>query len=299
MTDLGLLALAVIWGVNFSVVKVGLDEIEPMAFNALRFPLACLVLYGVVRARGLELRPARRDLPALLGLGLLGNVLYQWLFIVGIDSTLAGNASIILATVPVWTALISRRVGHERPGLVVWLGVAGTLVGMSFVVAGGSTDLALSEGTLNGDVLMIGAAVGWAVYTVGSRRLVVEYGALRVTAWTIWIGTVGLLILGAAELGRMPYSEVSVTAWGTVVYAGVFALAVAYVAWYRGVERLGSSRTAVYSNLVPVVALIVAWLWLGERPGAWQVVGAGIVIGSLTVTRLAPGRIRTRRPTTS
>jgi len=288
LTDLGLLCLVVIWGVNFSIVKFALVELDPLAFNALRFPLACVALYVALRLRGLSLRPAAEDIPALVALGLFGNVVYQWLFVVGIDATLAGNASIILATVPVWTTVLSRRLGHERPEPAVWLGVLGTLLGMVLVVAGSASDIGVGANTLKGDTLMIFAAISWAIYTVGSARLVRQYGALRVSAWTIWIGTIGLLVIGGPALTRTPYRAVSGSTWGAVLYAGFLALALAYVAWYRGVEKLGSSRTAVYSNLVPVVALVAAWLWLGERPSVLQLLGGAMVIGSLTVTRLTP-----------
>lgn len=288
LTDLGLASLAVIWGVNFVVVKVGLDVLEPLVFNALRFPLACLVLYAAVRWGDGPYLPGRRDLPALVALGLLGNVVYQVFFIFGIHQTLAGNASIILATVPVWTTVLSLALGHERPGVWVWAGVLGTLFGLALVVVGGH-GVSLGRESLRGDLLTLGAAASWAAYTVGSRRLVVEYGALRVTAWTVFIGTVGLLLIALPGLLRTDFGQVPLRAWTAVVYAGVMALAVAYVAWYRGVERLGSSRTAVYSNVVPIVALLAAWVWLGEVPGGLQILGAGIVIGSLTLSRVKGG----------
>lgn len=288
LTYLGLLSLALIWGINFAVVKVGLEELDPLVFNALRFPLAAVALFVVLRARGGALRPELRHVPLLIGLGVFGNVVYQWLFIVGIDNTLAGNASIILATVPVWTALLSLRLGHERPSLLTWLGVIGTLFGMVLVVLGGTGAVGLGVETWRGDLLMVGAAVAWATYTVGSRSMVLRYGALPVTAWTVWIGTPGLLLIAVPGLSRTSFGDVSLAGWGTVVYAGFLALAVAYVAWYRGVERIGSSRTAVYSNLVPVVALVTAWLWLGETPSPLQALGAAVIIGSLSLTRLSP-----------
>lgn len=289
LTDLGLVSLAAIWGVNFVVVKLGLEALPPLAFNTLRFPLACVVLYGVLRSRPGPLLPRSDGLVPLVGLGLLGHVVYQCLFIFGIDRTLAGNASILLATVPVWTTLLSLALGHERPSMQVWLGVAGTLTGMALVVLGGG-GVSLGGATFRGDVLMTGAAVAWALYTVASRRLVLEYGALRVTAWTLWIGTPGIVVLGLPDLLRTNLEGVPVGAWAAVVYAGVLALAVAYVAWYRGVEKLGSSRTAVYSNLVPVVALLTGWLWLGEVPSSLQIAGAALVVASLTLARLGGPR---------
>ncbi len=76
-------------------------------------------------------------------------------------------------------------------------------------------------------------------------------------------------------------------AWVGVAYAGFLSIGLAYLLWYRGVERLGNNRTAVYSNLVPVAALLTAWLWLGEVPTAVQLLGAVVILSGLTTARLA------------
>lgn len=287
-TDLGLLSMVVIWGVNFSVIKVALEELHPLAFNALRFPLAALTLYLFVRARPGPVPVIRRnDVTHLVGLGILGNVAYQLLFIFGIDATLAGNAAILLAVTPVWTILFSSLLGHERPPTSTWLGALATVAGMVLVVLGGSRGIEVGGSTLRGDLMMVGASVLWAIYTVGGRTLTQRYGPLRVTAWTLWVGTAGLVPLGIPYLLGTPLERISPAAWIGVAYAGILAIGVAYLIWYTGVRRLGSSRTAVYSNLVPVVALLTAWFWLGETPSPLQIAGAGVVIGGLSVARIS------------
>lgn len=285
--DFGLLALAVIWGVNFSVVKAVLGEIPPLGFNALRFPLAVLVLAWMLR----RLRDApsidRADWPRLIALGVLGNVAYQFCFIVGIDLTRAGNASLLLSTTPVWTVFLSAAAGHERPTRWVVAGVTATLLGMVMVVLGGSEDLSLGSETLRGDLLMIVAALIWSVYTVAGRAPVEKYGALPVTAWTLIIGTPILVLAGVPDVLATDLRSLSLPVWAGVAYAGVLAIGIAYLLWYRGVEVLGNNRTAVYSNLVPVAALITAWLWLGERPSSLQLGGAAVILAGVSVARLA------------
>ncbi len=256
-TDLGLLVLTVIWGVNFSVIKAALEALDPMAFNALRFPIASVTLWVALRMRGSIPWPERQDLWPVVGLGLLGNVAYQLLFIIGLDLTFAGNSSLMLATTPVWTLILSTAIGAERHGTIVWLGVVGTLLGAGLVVVGGA-GVGRSAGLPVGDLLSLAAALTWAIYTIGGRNLTRRYGALAVTAWTLWIGTIGLCVLGAPQLVRTDFGRVDPIAWVAVAYAGVFAIAVAYLLWYRGVEVLGPSRTAVFSNLIPVVALLTA-----------------------------------------
>jgi drug/metabolite transporter (DMT)-like permease len=283
-TDLGLLALAVIWGVNFSVVKAVLGVLDPMALNALRFSMAAVVMAVVVtRFPGPPLEPG--DRVRLVLLGILGNVVYQMTFILGVDATLAGNASLLLATSPVWTVLLSTALGHEEPNGLVFLGSAATLGGMALVVLGGGHAMGLDRHTLRGDALMIGAAVLWSAYTVSSGRYVRKYGAIRVTTWTLWVGTPILILLGIPALVSTPWRAVSPWVWAGVAYAGILSVGVAYVFWYRGIVRLGSSRTALYSNLVPVAALLTAWAWLGEVPSMLQVSGAGVILGGISLAR--------------
>jgi drug/metabolite transporter (DMT)-like permease len=284
-TDLSLVLLAAIWGVNFSVVKAVLTEIEPLALNALRFPLAALALGLVVLVGTGPLVPRRADVPRILALGLVGNVAYQLCFIFGVDWTLAGNASLLLSTTPVWTVILSSVAGHERPSGGVVTGVICTLGGMALVVLGRGEPISLHSRTLVGDLLMVGASILWSVYTVAGRRPIRRYGALRTTTWTLWVGTPALVLMGVPSMVRADLGAVSVGVWCGVLYAGLLSIGLAYVLWYRGVRRIGNNRTAVYSNLVPVAALITAWLWLGEVPSPVQLLGAGVILIGLTVAR--------------
>jgi drug/metabolite transporter (DMT)-like permease len=220
-----------------------------------------------------------------VALGILGNVVYQGFFIFGIERTLAGNASLILATTPVWTMALSTLRGHERVRAYVWIGGFGTLVGMALVVLGSGVGTGFRSSTIRGDFLIVGAALTWSLYTVGCRGMIRRYGSLAVTAWTLGVGSIALVLAGVLPLVRTPLATVSAVAWTGVFYSGVLGIGFAYVLWYRGVQSLGNARTAVYSNLVPVVALVVAWIWIDEVPGGLQVLGAAVIIGGLSLAR--------------
>lgn len=285
--DLAIAVVVLIWGANFSVVKAALADFHPLAFNSLRFVLASVLLAIPLAARGPGVPFARRDWLPLLGLGVLGNTLYQVLFIYGIDWTLAGNASLMLSTVPAFAALLSVWMGHERVGAGAWAGILASFVGIALVVWGGARAVAFGASTVRGDLAMLGAAVGWSVYTVGSSPLVRRYGALRVTATTMWIGTVGLLLLSVPSLGAQDWGAVRPAAWVGLAYSGALAIALAYALWYFSVGRVGSSRTAIYSNAIPIVAIGVAWPALGEVPTLLQLAGAAAILGGITLARLA------------
>jgi drug/metabolite transporter (DMT)-like permease len=280
-----LLLMVVIWAVNFSVSKVALQEVRPLAFNAVRFPMAAALLYFVLRSRGSRLLPARGDVPRVLALGLLGNLLYQMFFILGLDRTRAGNASLLLASTPILTALLSAGLGHERVRARVWFGVVATFAGILLVVLGGRAQLETGQSTLTGDLLMFAASIAWAFYTVGSRPLIERYGALPVTAWTLWVGAIGLVVAGLPQTLRTDWQSVSLLTWVALVYAGLLSIGVAYAIWYYGVEQLGNTKTATYSNVVPVIAMAVAWLWLQEVPTAAQLAGTVIILSGVTIAQ--------------
>ena len=289
-TDLALIVLSVIWGVNFSVIKIALREFDPLAFNGLRFVLASLTLLVFLSLRGAVPFPERRHWRRVVFLGLLANVVYQLLFIYGVDRTLAGNAGLVLATTPVWTLILASALGSEHHGFPVWGGVMATLGGMVLVVLGGEGSVGSGEGTLAGDLMLVLAAITWAAYTVGTQDLTRTYGALAVTSWTLWVGTIGLVAIGAPSLWSMDLDTVSRVGWFSIAYSGVLAIAVAYLIWNYGLEHIGGPRTAAFSNLVPVVALVAGALWLGEDPGLTQIVGAVIIIAGVWIARVAGGR---------
>jgi drug/metabolite transporter (DMT)-like permease len=294
-TDGGLVFLTIIWGMNFAVVKGAFDTLGPMAFNGLRFPVAAITLYLLLRIQGPITLPERKDILPLMGLGVVGNGIYQVFFIHALGLTRAGNVAVILATTPVWAALFSalfREGTLDRPTVI---GGMATLVGMGLVVGGGSTDPSWSPATLWGDLLAVGAALTWSLYTVGSRRLLLRYGSIPVTAWALWSGTVLVVALGLPELRSTAWSEVDAAAWGAVGFAGVLAIGVSYPIWSRAVQRLGSARTATFSNLVPVVALLTAWITLGEAPVLLQWTGAAVILGGVLLARFG-AKLRLRPP---
>jgi drug/metabolite transporter (DMT)-like permease len=160
-----------------------------------------------------------------------------------------------------------------------------------------SSDLvSFGAGTLRGDLAVLVAAMAWSVYTVGSVPLVHRYGVVPVTAATMWVGTAGLLIASLPALVGQDWAAVHTISWLAVLYSGAFAIATAYFLWYFCIRQIGSTRTAVYTNFTPVVALLVAWPALGEVPTALQAAGAGgIIAGSILVRagkieRPQPGR---------
>jgi len=286
LTRLALLALILFWGANFSVVKSALRDMSPLAFTTLRFLLASAVLWVFLAVGRDRVQINRLHWPAVIGLGLIGTTVYQTLFIYGIDWTLAGNASLMLATTPVFTTLLSLLFRQERSSPAVVSGVGLSALGIALVVLGGSAGVGFSAATLAGDVAVLVAAAAWSMYTVGSVPLVHRYGVVPVTAVTMWVGTLGLVMVSLPALLAQDWAAVRPTSWLAVLYSGAFAIATAYFLWYYCVRHIGSTRTAVYTNFTPVVAIGIAWLTLGEVPTPLQLAGAGGILAGSVLVRL-------------
>jgi drug/metabolite transporter (DMT)-like permease len=279
-TDLLLLWMTVIWGSNFTAIKYSLEDLLPLSFNALRFTLASAVLFVIVlRSRdGFKISPG--DGKKLFALGLLGNTFYQTLFITGMAHTRAGNAALILATTPLFTAILGRIRKHEYFTTRGVIGLLLAFAGIVMIVIGGRGELSLGE-TILGDCLLLATTVCWSLYTVGSKKFVHAYGSMKTTTIMMTSGTPLLLLVCAPSLLKQDWSRVRPIAWATTVYSGLFAIAIAYVIWSYGVRKIGSTRTAIYSNVTPVVALIVAWVGLGETPTFGQLAGAVVIFAGI------------------
>jgi drug/metabolite transporter (DMT)-like permease len=291
LTNVLLLVMALIWGVNFSVLKLGTAHLAPVAFNGLRLLLAASVLgaIAVVARRGRM--PARRDVVRLALLGVLGHGLYQFLFILGIARSTAGTAALVMAAGPAFTGVVGRLLGVERPSGRAWAGIAFQLTGMAGVVFGSATRAAQSDdATPLGPVFILAAALTWAFYAVLLKPFAERVDPIQLSAWTLLGGVVTLGGLALPDLVRLDYAALPPVAWFAVFYSGLLAMVVAYLFYYRGVRVVGPVRTAMFSNLQPIVALVVAYLTLGERPGPWQLFGATLIAAGLLVSRRRSSR---------
>ena len=174
-------------------------------------------------------------------LGVIGHFVYQLLFMAGVARTSVANSSLVFGCTPVTVALLSSSLGHERITPLRWAGVALSLAGI-YLVVGQANQRGAS---LAGDLLIFGAMLCWAWYTVGSRSLLTRYSPLVVTGLTMTIGSVLYAPFGVPSLLRLNWSSVSWWAWGLLVYSALFALVVAYLIWYTAVQQVGNSRTSI------------------------------------------------------
>ena len=296
--DALLVLMVLIWGANFSVIKRAFLEISPQPFNALRLVIAALVFMAAIawarrRARDASARVSsvvhtatdvtRRDWLDIAVLGLIGHFLYQICFVGGVAITSVSNAALIIGATPVVVALASALLGRERLGPLHWVGAALSVAGIYFVVGFGA---AFGGATIRGDLLVVGSIFCWATYTLGAGRLMSRHSPLYITGMTMVVGAIPYVAVALPQMLEVDWRQVSLGGWAALVFSALLALNVAYLIWYVAVRQLGPSRTAIYSNVVPIVAIAVAAVWLKEPLTRSKLAGAAAVLTGVFLTRL-------------
>jgi drug/metabolite transporter (DMT)-like permease len=278
-----MLLVCLIWGINFSVTKLAIGQMPALPFTAIRFTLASLLLWLIVRKLEGPATLAPDVTRRLVVLGIVGNTLYQLAFVLGLAYTSATNSSLIVATVPTVVAVLAGLLGLERITPRMWAGIGLGTVGVVLVIAASGVEF--SAATLRGDLLTVVGVFCWAGYTLGLRKLPPALSPLRVTAVTAVAGTPGLVLAGLPGLASMEWRSVPGTAWAALGYATVFSLVVAYILWNRSVQVVGVTRTSIYMCLTPLIAVAAAWLMLGEQAHPLQGVGAILIVAGVLLTR--------------
>jgi drug/metabolite transporter (DMT)-like permease len=290
--------MVVIWGANYSVIKRAFEEIPPQVFNAIRMALASCVFLITIRVAQRRARLAdsqlsatfytpfkltRRDRIDLCWLGLVGHWMYQLFFVGGVALTSVSNGALIIGATPVAIATVSALFGRERIGALHWIGAAVSVAGIYFVVGRAAS---FGGATLAGDLLVMVSVACWTTYTLGAARLLKRHSPLYVTGMTMAIGAVPYVLQASPQILRMNWDGVSAWTWMALVLSALLALCLSYLIWYMAVQRIGPARTSVYSNLVPIVAIAVAVIWLGEPLTPAKLTGAALVLTGVFLTRL-------------
>ena len=275
--------MAVIWAINFVVVKYATHIFNPVAFTGLRVGTAAAFLVAFAFARG-GFTLSRHDVVRLLSLGVIGNGLYQLFFIHGLARTRAGNAALIVGAAPAFIALVARARGLERVKRMTLAGIALSVLGVGLVIAGSAASTN-GQATILGAVLVFLGVLCWTVYTILLQPYTKRIDVIQLSAVTMVGGAVPLLIASMPALIATDWSSVGPGGWLALFYSSVISMGVAYFFWYRGLRVLGPTRSAVYTNLQPIVALLVAWAFLGEIPTTFQGIGAVTIIAGVFLTR--------------
>lgn len=285
LVEISLFLVAIIWALNFSVIKNSLAEIDPFSFNGLRFVFAAAIIWAALLWKKQQFSIPKKDWLPLLGMGLLGNLVYQGLFIIGIDYTLSANAAVMLGTIPIWVALFSHFFNLESMNLFKTIGVLFAFGGIVFIISGGSKGFSMGSDTFIGDIIIILSAIVWGGFTILSKPFLNRYTPIQFSAVMSTIGCVVLFLIGLPNMVSIEWSSVSYAAYGGVVYSGLLSIGAAYIIWNYGLQTVGAVHTATYQNLVPVLGLVFGIVLLNEQLSMLQYLGSALVIAGIVLAR--------------
>lgn len=298
--ELAALLTVVIWGTSFSFQKVALEQFTVPGFIALRYlgmvALSWCVLGCWQRRTRQVITLRREDLPGFALTGGLGYALYIPLSTVGLNYTTAFSNALLIATSPLFAALLLRALRIETIGRRHYLGMLLSLAGVVvFVVpavrgtAGrGAGGAALG---VTGDLVSLAAALCFAAYTVTSKPLLSRYPLLTVMTYTLSLGTVPVILLLAPQIFVQDWSRINAAGWAAFVWTVVVPVYVAWTIWSWTIARIGVARSTLFMYLVPIIGGVTSWLLLGEGFSTVKTAGAALTLAGLAVAR------RTERPT--
>ena len=284
--DISLVGVAAIWGVNIPIMKIGLDDVDPWAFNAVRLLVSSLVLVAfAARERGQGVLPKPGvTWKHILGYAAIVTISYQVCFLIGVSMTTSGNVALIIATVPMWTALLARIFGGEKLKLLAWCGLVVALVGTAIVALQG--DVNSDSRYLIGNAVILLSALLWSIGTVYSRPLLKKISPLRLAATAGVIGWPVHLLMAFMKSDTAVAEFSSVPIWLIVLYSGVLSSGLSQPMWHFGVKHAGAAHAAIVQNLIPVVAIIAAWFSRGEEPTMPQLLGGALILTGLIAMRM-------------
>lgn len=282
------------WGAMFPILASALSRVDPLNLTTARYLLAAVILVAIllVREGPAALRLGGRGVEVVV-LGVVGFAGFNLLTNLALEHAAPQQISLFVATTPVITQLVRwARDGVRPKPLLLALSLV-ALLGVGLVITRGSL-AGLGQFGLGG-LMMIGAVLGWGIYTHGASRFG-AWSPLRFTTLTALAGTAAMLAasIGADAVGwqHAPAAADLVAVTPQLAYAVIVAAVVAVLAWNTGVQRLGAANAALFMNLVPVTTFAVQ-IARGYRPEAIELVGAAITIAALVAANLAT-RARTR-----
>lgn len=269
----------IVWGASFIATKVALRDISPITIVWLRFLMGVIILGIAVILRSQFALPDRKEWAYFALLGFLGITFHQWLQSNGLQTSEAGTTAWIVSTTPVFMALLGWFLLREHLGWMKSLGIFLAFIGVLVVVSKGNL-LSISIGKFGapGDILILISAVNWAVFSALSRRGLRSHPASLMMFYVMSFGWLFTSVLFLSTKGPGEIRDLTPSGWTGVIFLGIFCSGLAYIAWYDALKALTTAQTGVFLYIEPLVAVVVAFMILGEPILLASLLGGAIIL---------------------
>lgn len=276
---IALTVAVLLWGSAPVGIRAGLQGFAPAQLTLFRFGLGSMVLmiYGLI---GGLAAPRMRDLSLLIVAGGLGITFYNVVLNYGLLTVSAGVASFLIASTPIWTSLLALMFLGEKLTAWGWIGILVSFFGIALIARERGHGIHFSPGAL---IILVGA-IAYAGYMVLQKRLLGTYPALEFTCYSFLTGTLLTVPFGRGLWQSFHSAPRQATV--AVVYLGIFPAAIANLAWAYGMARTTASRVSSFLYLMPLVTLIIAWVWPGEIPSLLSILGGVLSLTGVAVVNL-------------
>ncbi len=281
----------VVWGGTFIATKIALQEVSPATIVWLRFAMGVIILGVTVMLRKQFAIPEKSEWLYFALLGFIGVAFHQWLQANGLKTAQATTTAWIVATTPIFIAILGWLVLKEKLNWIQVGGIAAAALGVLLIVSKGNLGALFTgkEGTI-GDVLVLISAPNWAIYTVLSRRELARHPAARMMFYVMLLGwlftTVWIFGFGP---GLSEIHNITLKGWGAILVLGIFGSGLAYIAWYDALQALPASQLGVFLNIEPLVTTLLAAALLNEAITLLVLLGGAVIIfGVWLVNRKQP-----------
>jgi drug/metabolite transporter (DMT)-like permease len=283
--DLVMLGVVLMWAANNIVIKVTVGVLPPLPFVVARFLIVIALVWAWILVRRIPARIAARDIPLTLLSGISGFGIYNALFTIGMERTSAFSVAILVSLSPIFTMILARLMGIERPTRAQWLAVALSAAGVAVFVGDKMRAEGIGAATL-GDLFGLIAALAFAIYSLAARPLTFRYGATVTTGWSVLVGLAAIAPWGMPAALAEPWERLTLPVWGALFYAAAIAMLVGYTLWAWAIARAGVTRTVPYLFLIPVITGVVSATALGETFSPGKLAGALMVLIGTTLVRV-------------
>ncbi|MCU4389363.1 DMT family transporter [Acinetobacter courvalinii] len=270
---LKLICVALMWGGTFIAGRIVTAELSPTLSALLRFGFAAILLVLILlkSTGGFPHLSVQQHVYAIL-MGLTGVFAYNLFFFAALSRIEAGRTALFVSLSPILTILAMRIFFQERLGRINYLGVCLALMGTLIVVSRGEFFAAFAQSFGTGEMMMCGAVLSWVIYTICFKQT--QIPALTMTTYSLLWGTGFLLLSAWPELRSSGLMDISWSSWLSILYLGAFGTVLAFIWYAEAIHSIGASRTIIFNNLVPVFAVLLAFLILNE-PITWSMLVGG------------------------